>query len=86
MSEFTPDEEKGTALVLSPEAAFKLGELVTQTETMNSEITRIRDVNVRLEEEKNRLEREHGARLYKLEAMARWQRQPFWKRLFSPPE
>ena len=72
---YDPEEEKGTALVLSPEAAYKLGELVTQTETMTNEITRLRDINDRNEE-----------RLYKLEAQARWQRQPFWKRLFSPPE
>lgn len=79
---YDPEEEKGTALVLSPEAAYKLGELVTQTETMSNEITRLRDENVRLEEKNDRV----NERLYKLEAQARWQRQPFWKRLFTPPE
>jgi|TARA_B100001964_G_C14040431_1_gene512390 DNA-binding transcriptional MerR regulator len=69
-----PEEEQQTALVLSPEHAYQLGQLVTQADGLVREVDRLRT-------EKEEL----TYRLERLERQAAWQRQPIWKRLFSPP-
>jgi len=81
-----PEEEKTTALMLSPEVALQVGQIIEVTDTLKEEMYRLRDKNDRLEERNIRLEQKNERnedRLQRLEARAR---QPFWRRLFPPSE
>jgi hypothetical protein len=78
----TPEEEQQTALVLAPEHAYQLGQLVTQAEGLVQEVSRLRENEQRLQTEKDDL----MFRVERLERTMEWQKQPVWKRIFSPPD
>ena len=77
----TPEEEQQTALVLAPEHAYQLGQLVTQAERLVREVDRLREANARLEEQNEDIR----YRVERLERQAEWRKQPVWKRLFRSP-
>lgn len=78
----TPEEAQQTALVLAPEHAYQLGQLVTQAEGLVREVDRLREREAKLEQEKEDLR----FRVERLERTMEWQKQPLWKRIFSPPD
>lgn len=77
-----PDEAQQTALVLSPEHAYQLGQLVTQSDGLVREVDRLRTDNEKLRRDKDDI----TYRLERLERQAEWRQQPVWKRIFKPPD
>ena len=78
----TPEEEQQTALVLAPEHAYQLGQLVTQAEGLVQEVNRLRERGRTLEQEKEDLQ----YRIDRVERTVEWLKRPIWKRIFSPPD